>query len=457
MKKVVFVLFVILTVDLMYANGSLETDKFSVQMDVSCTDPELIVSPNGDMYFFYIKDSKLLIEKKGKDDIEFQFVKNTFTDPAMNVKSIKRFSYLNNSQCLVITFNEGISDSLYLLRIVNDSIVLDLEQRLDNHEDGIINNVKLITLSQEKFITTYVKNDHLYYSIITSDTANYMKLTENKIKKYDAYFTFYDNEPSVGGYILNENNSLSCFMFNETSNDIMHLADYKTYDTIRIDYEWFEDIFYCFVYIDDEIIDRYNLSDNTFERFISPYGNKGKYYINSYTVKPDFVLFENNNLFLNNLFITKNVKEYKYLKNYIYFLKDDGSIYLYNINNDTVLQLTNNSYKQIYLFNDINSIFLYPCELNSNTVSTFSVTSGNEYINYEYTLDNYLNHKAVVKDYNNLFLFQRNDSLYYYDESRTIKRYDILSLILKKNELRFERNMGFLNINGKHYMLEVSK
>lgn len=376
MKKVVFSLFIMLVTSLLYANGSLETDKYKVQMDESCTDPELLMSPEGDMYFFYVKNSKLIIEKKGKDESEFSYMENTFFDPNKTVKSIKRFRMSDDTYSLLALTSVGTNDSLYHLAFNNNDLLLTNNSRIDNELPGVITDYKQEAIGHDKSIITYIKSNILNYIYLKRGVIHSKSILNKNVSEYKLIGVLEGDRYVLKGYIVDENNSLYYLKINKENYDVKLLNNFSVNPTVNI-YNSLglkNNKFILFADSNMKIFE-YNIdSDEVIPNIYDyPSSDSTHYFINNGKLSHHFLRFYNHTIeFDNGLSITDVNKYYIYL-NRLYYLDLNGSYFSVNLTDSFASTLVDNNILDFYCYDyeHLRSLAILKADGDNNYVDIY--------------------------------------------------------------------------------------
>lgn len=325
MKNVLFLMLLLLNFGILFGNGSLERDEYLVSMDDSCRDPELLVSSNGDMYFFYINDFKLKIEKKVINSTGFVPIEHSLFGEDSRVKSIKRFRMSDESYTLVVVVSQNGEDSLYVLNFDDNKLVAVQNGRVDNDYAGVITDYNLYSIGYKEFILTYLKSNYMYYTYVKYDEIYKYDVSDYSVNDYALEGSLKSNELVLKGYLLNASNKLFNLTINKSESSLEYVADYGSDPGASVDY-----------YSSYSETDTYIVGRNNSKIFESKAGitavhdltsNEGSYYFTySDTPKVNLYTYLNGELFLGNSLVGR-AERYKFDYNELIYLTPEGDLY----------------------------------------------------------------------------------------------------------------------------------
>lgn len=353
MKKVLYLVLLLLNLHVLYSYGSLERDKYLVGMDDTCHDPEILVSPDGDMYFFYIRDNKLEIEKKVFNSSGFVPIENDFFHIESHVKSIRRFRMSDDMYSLAVLANLNNEDSLYILDFDDDKLITVHNEKIDNDYSGEITDYNLYSIGNKEFVVTYLKDTFFYYTYINSEKLYRNNIADYGVIDYEIECVLESEDLILKGIILNENNQLHEFKIDKSNNSFSYITEYNSELDLEIDY---------FTIINGT--DLYTIVKNDIKLFETKSGNTTVHdnnitYFLTYSDNPKVNTFKytNNELLVCNSSLG-NVVKYQFEYNELYYLTSEGNLFSRDLLSNTTDKLMYTSIVDFGFYYNQNSLFL---------------------------------------------------------------------------------------------------
>lgn len=214
MKKYIILISLVLYTSVLFSFESLNTTRYKTNIDENYSQIEFLLDSNDDMYLFYIKDSKFVIEKKENDVNEFYILEQDIFRNSSTVKRIKRFKNIGSSYTLgVLHVIDGL-ERVDILEVKDNKIEIINNSSLVNNLSGNISDYNYYSLENNEFYLSYIKSGYFYYTYFNNDEIVFVSTINTIVKELDITTGIVDGKVSYLGYLLDSENNLFRFKLN---------------------------------------------------------------------------------------------------------------------------------------------------------------------------------------------------------------------------------------------------
>lgn len=470
MKKILISFLILLSSGFLFSNGTIETDKYNIGFDSVSSKPEILVSLSGKIYFFYVKEDRLILEVKSKNETEFSLVEHSFFDADISILSIERFKMENNLYSLLVKTAKHGKNSLYLLRFDHNG-ELELLSCIDKSTVGEIDMVNLFPSIDRTFTLTYLQNDTFKYSVVNGKTITTGKLDSILADTYQIGGALEDGEIVLKGYVVDKNNILTYIRFNNNVIETRFIDDLSQKSILDHSAYLSSDGEQFYIILSGEYgVFQYHVKSNETVLTTLDYPSTlyKPYHLIDREITCKYYSLENNSLLFDNDFTIPDVKEFFFNGNNVYYITTDNSLKIYD--------LLNKKYKDLEIGNVVdygtvnrnytNFLFIatkvgieYKIEVftlnenNNSSIMGFELSEDEykEYVGDDLSLQKRLNSNIQ------LHMDYLNKDFRFIDTKNILKEFYSSSIISNQNNFGDLQSYLFLTeIDGINY-IEVAK
>lgn len=271
-----FLLLVTMFCQLLFCSGHVETNKYFVDIyDNEVNNSQLLKDSEGSLYLFFIRDGKLIIEKKLKQSDFFVRLEQQYLKSNFKAISMDSFELPNSETCILLKGEYGFKGSLLLIR-VNDNDIVFIEN-IDTLSNGLIYNINVYPISQEEIIITYLKDNKFNSSYLNGSEVTHAVYDFGNIVEYKIEGAIVEDKFTYIGHLLKDNGVLSYLKYDGATFIDYYLGEITLKDNQSfVSYISSSDSYIVKMLEHDQVTDfNLNLTNNSVSKNVSTVFNYG--------------------------------------------------------------------------------------------------------------------------------------------------------------------------------------